>query len=317
MQLNKGILTGAKIVPSPNKSGPITPSAIIVHDTAGALSKGSSVNWLTNPEARASAHFVVERDGSITQLVNTNLKAWHAGKSELNGRTNVNAFSIGIEIVNPGLLQPHGASGARAHFGTVYDRKKYGIEERDEQYFPLQKQLNQRSHPAGLWMPYTEAQIEAVLQLCLAINKAYTITELRPHWYISPGRKIDTNPLFPLAWLAGRITGRADEPEPEPAAPLTINRGEVDKGEKGNPEPTPELCTLKPAARLHKWPSFVPDHEVERHADKRYIILDNGMFNIAGDFMPDELVNEQLHWVKLKHDSAGEVWTLFSNIIRA
>nr|WP_246844137.1 N-acetylmuramoyl-L-alanine amidase [Hydrocoleum sp. CS-953] len=59
------------------------------------------MSWFQNPNSRVSAHYVVDRDAQITNMVDTNDRAWHAGISELNGRSNVNDFSIGIEIVNP------------------------------------------------------------------------------------------------------------------------------------------------------------------------------------------------------------------------
>jgi len=53
---------------SPNKSGTLTPEYLVMHYTAGS-SASSSINWLCNPDARASAHLVIGRDGDITQLV--------------------------------------------------------------------------------------------------------------------------------------------------------------------------------------------------------------------------------------------------------
>ncbi len=48
---------------------------------------------------RVSAHFVIDREGGCTQFVDTELKAWHAGASELHGEPDVNRFSVGIELV--------------------------------------------------------------------------------------------------------------------------------------------------------------------------------------------------------------------------
>lgn len=47
---------------------------------------------------RVSAHLLIRRDGSMTQYVPFNMKAWHAGQSEYQGRGNCNDFSIGIEL---------------------------------------------------------------------------------------------------------------------------------------------------------------------------------------------------------------------------
>jgi AmpD protein len=45
-----------------------------------------------------SAHFLIERDGTVTQFVSCNARAWHAGVSSFAGRGNCNDFSVGIEL---------------------------------------------------------------------------------------------------------------------------------------------------------------------------------------------------------------------------
>jgi len=45
-----------------------------------------------------SAHFVIDRDGHITQFVSCDERAWHAGASQHAGREQCNDFSIGIEL---------------------------------------------------------------------------------------------------------------------------------------------------------------------------------------------------------------------------
>lgn len=47
---------------------------------------------------QVSAHFLIERDGSITQFVSCRERAWHAGQSSFAGRENCNDFSVGIEL---------------------------------------------------------------------------------------------------------------------------------------------------------------------------------------------------------------------------
>ncbi|MCQ4262592.1 1,6-anhydro-N-acetylmuramyl-L-alanine amidase AmpD [Stutzerimonas stutzeri] len=49
-------------------------------------------------ELRVSAHFLIERDGAITQFVSCLDRAWHAGISCFDGRESCNDFSIGIEL---------------------------------------------------------------------------------------------------------------------------------------------------------------------------------------------------------------------------
>lgn len=47
---------------------------------------------------RVSSHFLIRRDGSLTQFVSCADRAWHAGVSRWNGRERCNDFSIGVEL---------------------------------------------------------------------------------------------------------------------------------------------------------------------------------------------------------------------------
>ena len=47
---------------------------------------------------RVSAHFLIARDGALTQFVACTERAWHAGESAFEGRTRCNDFSLGIEL---------------------------------------------------------------------------------------------------------------------------------------------------------------------------------------------------------------------------
>ena len=49
-------------------------------------------------DLKVSAHFFIRREGQIIQFVPTSYRAWHAGISELRGRSNVNDFSVGVEL---------------------------------------------------------------------------------------------------------------------------------------------------------------------------------------------------------------------------
>lgn len=49
-------------------------------------------------DLRVSAHFLIERDGEVTQFVSCLERAWHAGVSLFDGREGCNDFSIGIEL---------------------------------------------------------------------------------------------------------------------------------------------------------------------------------------------------------------------------
>ncbi|MCP3137533.1 peptidoglycan recognition protein family protein [Pyxidicoccus xibeiensis] len=90
--------------PSPNYNdrGGKDIDTIVLHHTASNNGAGD-LAWMRNPKSQVSAHYMVDRDGKIYQLVGDDKRAWHAGKSELHGvPTDVNSRSIGIELVNDG-----------------------------------------------------------------------------------------------------------------------------------------------------------------------------------------------------------------------
>ena len=59
------------------------------------------VDKFADPESQVSAHYTIDRDGTVVCHVSEDQRAWHAGQSRMHdGRTGVNDFSIGIELVN-------------------------------------------------------------------------------------------------------------------------------------------------------------------------------------------------------------------------
>jgi len=57
---------------------------------------------LRDPEEKVSAHYVIEENGDVTRMVEESRRAWHAGDSSWQRETDINACSIGIELINPG-----------------------------------------------------------------------------------------------------------------------------------------------------------------------------------------------------------------------
>ncbi len=91
---------GAIWRPSPNfNARPVQPpDMIVLHATAGSLE--ATLSWFERPTSEASAHYVVAKDGTVFQMVREADRAWHAGQSFWKGRTDINDYSIGIEMVN-------------------------------------------------------------------------------------------------------------------------------------------------------------------------------------------------------------------------
>lgn len=102
--------------PSPNcnvrPAGEV--SLLVIHNISlppGQFGTGEVENLFLNrldPQAhpyfagiahlQVSAHFLIARDGSLTQFVSCNERAWHAGVSCFAGREQCNDFSLGIEL---------------------------------------------------------------------------------------------------------------------------------------------------------------------------------------------------------------------------
>ena len=94
----------AEIMASPNHGERSTgrqPDMIVLHYT-GMPDAESALALLCAPGSNVSAHYFVFEDGRVVQMVPESRRAWHAGKSEWAGETDVNSCSVGIEIANPG-----------------------------------------------------------------------------------------------------------------------------------------------------------------------------------------------------------------------
>jgi N-acetylmuramoyl-L-alanine amidase len=177
VKIKNGRVDGVEFVEANayDRNREMKPTLIVLHDTAGQLDPKSSVKWFASDECPNSAHIVIERDGTITQCVPFNRRAYHCGISTFDGRANCNDYAIGIELVNPGILDKDG----RAWFHKTNPKKptrgynKAGLEYAETKY-----------HGKGWWMPYTQEQIAAVTNLCKAICGAYEITDITTHWFI-------------------------------------------------------------------------------------------------------------------------------------
>jgi N-acetylmuramoyl-L-alanine amidase len=88
--------------PSPNFDARTAPPDMIVLHYTGMQSGEAALARLCDPAARVSSHYMVEEDGRVFTLVAEERRAWHAGKSFWKGATDINALSVGVEIVNPG-----------------------------------------------------------------------------------------------------------------------------------------------------------------------------------------------------------------------
>lgn len=181
IDIETGLLAGARYVPSPNhdaRPDGLGVEVLVVHaislppgEFGGPAIEQLFCNTL-DPRAhpyfetlagvKVSAHLLIRRDGGVIQFVPFTRRAWHAGESRCEGRTRVNDFSVGIEL-----------EGTDA-------------------------------------TPFEDAQYARLATLTVALTRAYpalTLDRLYGHSDIAPGRKTDPGPHFD--WMRYRALCRA------------------------------------------------------------------------------------------------------------
>ena len=185
MEIVNHELSGVTQLRALEVGGSIEPWLLILHYTADQSAAGT-INWFQSPQSKVSAHLVVDQEGAITQMVPFNRRAAHAGASRWRGKEGCNAFSIGIEMVNPGPLRRR-SDGTFVDFnGKTWDGKV------------VEAQHKNGNPDLRFWAEYAEQQINSVREACLAITKAYSIREIVGHEDVAPTRKFDPGPAFPL-----------------------------------------------------------------------------------------------------------------------
>jgi len=176
---------------SPNKSkrpnGQL-PTYIVLHHTGPGSFEGIS-KWLCDKDAKASAHYVISNSGKIVQLVDTKYKAWHAGISEWNDLSDINRYSIGIEICNLGILQ-------KGEDDNYYYEQGRNLKRYSGKVAPIAGEIVYPDGRVlrGYHVPYPEKQKNAIISLCKGLIKKYPQIQkenIISHFQISPGRKND------------------------------------------------------------------------------------------------------------------------------
>ncbi len=84
-----------------NRPDGITPHILLLHYT-GMETMQAAKDRLSNPESKVSAHYLIDTNGDIFDLVPEDKRAWHAGISYWDHAVDINSVSIGVELVNRG-----------------------------------------------------------------------------------------------------------------------------------------------------------------------------------------------------------------------
>lgn len=169
-QIDGGVLTFARFVPSPNcndrpSDGPV--DLLIVHGISlpprefggdcieklftNQLPRDAHPYFETIRGMEVSSHVLIRRTGEVVQFVPFHRRAWHAGQSCFGDKADCNNYSIGVELE--------------------------GCDD----------------------MPYKEKQYVALVAVTKAIMGAYPaidVDRIVGHSDVAPGRKTDPGPAF-------------------------------------------------------------------------------------------------------------------------
>ena len=90
----------------PRKNG-LTPQFVVLHGT-WTRTVEESLKFLTDTDpaegfGRVSAHYLIDKNGDVYNLVDEGQRAWHAGLSFWRGVEDMNSASVGIELQNYGM----------------------------------------------------------------------------------------------------------------------------------------------------------------------------------------------------------------------
>ena len=175
------------------------PEVLLIHYTAGAGREGDLAALTRSDDVYVSAHFHVGRSGRLTQLAPLTRVAWHAGVSEWGGRENLNGWSIGVEFENWGPVRLvdgiyRSWTGAEVDAGRV------------------------TAAGGGFWESYGRGQLWTGLLLMQALARRFDLKWVLGHSDVSPGRKVDPGPAFPLGCYQRVLSTVGKRGDPREAA---------------------------------------------------------------------------------------------------
>jgi N-acetyl-anhydromuramyl-L-alanine amidase AmpD len=222
-----------EFIESPNQSSRAgnQVAGVIIHSTSGGPAQ-DSIKYLCNQvpapadatenvvmtngvkcyDAKASAHYVIERDGTGAMLVPENMAAWHAGsrtsKPTLSGRGDLNLWTIGIELCNWGPLYksgdrfytwPNHWSNHYAGPAPIVTQQTFEFVRTDSSYTTPDGKPAFPNGTISYWENYQEPQIITLIQLLKEKVRQYSIKRecIAGHSAVDPTRKVDPGPQLP------------------------------------------------------------------------------------------------------------------------
>lgn len=170
------LIVGGTFVGAADRGGkfPKPPVGIVLHYTASSTMSSAERQLTQKDQTYVSAHALIDKTGEIHQLVRFDYIAYHAGESRWKGLYGVNAYMLGIELVNPGYVDKKQVAG-----------------------WPVELRQHKNGGPTRAWYAYPDAQVQACAELCKALKAHYpSIVEVIGHDDVAPARKVDPGPAW-------------------------------------------------------------------------------------------------------------------------
>jgi N-acetyl-anhydromuramyl-L-alanine amidase AmpD len=192
-------------------------SMLVIHATVGSYA--ASLAWLCNPASRASTHYLIRKDGYISQLVPDSESAWHAGVSKwFNlGSTAIREQSIGIELenANNGVdPYPQAQLDALTALSKALVQKYAIVPDMVTRHLDIAQPHGRKTDPAGFpWLPF-----KAALYAQPAQPSAYRVLGT-PVWQ----RQDCTGPI--AMYLGVGVVEQVDKHYPDGTAHLASGAG--------------------------------------------------------------------------------------------
>lgn len=181
-------------IKSPHKSaGRNVCDFVIIHYTGSHGDAASSNKWSQDPASKVSWHITIDRSGKVTQINDFRTVAWHAGQSSWKAKqtgksyTNMNTWSIGIELANAGVLTQKDGKWLSPYKVVIPNDRVYV------------------DRMGRGWEMFAPEQIRMAYEIALLCAQRYNCVDILGHNEISPDRKVDPGAAFPLADLKNKL----------------------------------------------------------------------------------------------------------------
>lgn len=177
--------------------------AVIIHYT-GSMSFSGTRRWLTDEDEHfLSVHFLVSRDGEVSQQIPLDERGAHAGgaSSKLFGEGNVNGRTIGVELMNVGpILEADGRLQTLSRRPFTFAPTSAGGDRPTGGTYPYTE-----------WEAYPSTQLSPLVGLLKQLVREFPDLKSDPcgqvigHENVDPSRKMDPGPAFPWELVRAEV----------------------------------------------------------------------------------------------------------------